>query len=127
MEVLSVAILVGSLEKKPSAMVKETREDPGIPQAVHFVGTSPSQGQAEKNSGFAVSLVPLGTPDDSRMLLLAAHVRPAQRPRLCLHRQGVCAEDRQKAVSEGESDTCYTRETVAMVDTSPRSAQRPRG
>src|SRR5262249_28735222 len=45
--------------KKPSAMVKETREDPGIPQAVNFVETSASQGQeAGKNSGFAVSLAP---------------------------------------------------------------------
>jgi hypothetical protein len=87
-------------------MVKETREDPGILQAVHCVETSASQGQeAGKNSGFAVSLAPSCTPEHSRMLLLAAHVRPAQRPCLCLHRQGVCAEDRQKAESEGESET----------------------
>ena len=87
-------------------MVKETREDSGIPQAVLFVETSASQGQeARKNRGFAVPPALSCAPEHSRMLLRAAHVRPAQRPRLCLHRQGVCAEERQKAVSEGESDT----------------------
>jgi hypothetical protein len=111
----------GKPGKKPSAMCQETREDPGMPHAVHCVETSASQEQeARKNSGFTVSLAPSCTPEHSRMLLLAAHVRPAQRPCLGLHRQGVCAEARQKAVGDGESDTWHTRETVAMVDTSSK-------
>jgi len=105
MEVSAVAILAGSLEKKPPVMVKETREDSGIPQAVIFVETFDFQGQeSRKNSGFSVPPAPSCTLDHSRMLLRAAHVRPAPWPRLCLHRQDVCAADRQKAAGYGESD-----------------------
>jgi len=64
-------------------MVTETREDAGVPQAVLFVETSASQGQeASKNRVFAVPPAPSCTPDHACIPLRAAHVRPAQRPRL---------------------------------------------